>query len=532
MIELIVRHLLVLALAGFLALLLRRRSAALRHALWAVALILCIALPLLQKVPIGLPPTLVLPTLSFGQPVQPLDEIVAEHSATSAPLVSNSPLPTLQSLAWGFYLIVTTALAARWAGGWWMAVRLARRGKPLGRFHDTRVVVVPNVGPLTFSWPRATIVVPDASFRDRELVLRHELAHVQRADFIWQALGALACALWWFSPAVWLANRALRSEADRACDDRVLTQGASAPDYADSLLEIASMKSSARRPATALVPLIRRAGLAPRISSILASGTDRGSAGLLAILAMAALLLPAGLFVSHGAMAAADVAEIPSQDIRPTQDTSSGPAPSWTSLFGGVKLPPIISLQGKRIMLDPGHGGSDPGAIRDGLREADRTLDIARRTADYLRRQGAIVTMTRDGDQYVTQEQRAALSAGQDFFLSIHLEARPSVADAPGSQFPLSVFFHSEADAAEEAVAKDIASSIDFARGAASNGKFLPPEIRRVNLTVLRDANCPAYMINLGDIDKAGDRFRSSLPAIMAGFARGLMSAAASRAAD
>jgi N-acetylmuramoyl-L-alanine amidase len=529
MVQLIVRHLLVLSLAGAIALLLRRRSAALRHALWTIALIVCMALPLLQQVPIGVPAQLDLPTAFVVQPVQPLVEMVAQQSSAAAVRASGDSLPNLASLALGLYLIVATALVARWGLGWWMAVRLARKSQPLRWFHGARVVVVPDAGPLTFGWPRATIVVPDASFGDREQVLQHELAHVQRADFIWQATGALACALWWFSPAVWLAIRVQREEAERACDDRVLTGGACAPDYADSLLQIASMKSSGRRPATALVPLIRRAGLATRISSILAAGKDRRRAGTLAIIATAALLLPTGLFLSHEAIAAAAVADNASRARCPDPRN-----PRQVSLFMCRPwLPRDIDLKGKRIVLDPGHGGKDPGATRDGVREADRTLDIARRTADDLRRKGAIVTLTRGGDQFVSLEQRVALSAGQDLFLSIHLEAPRLQADAPRGQIPLSVYFHSEAGTAEETTAQDIASSIDAVRGPWGIGRLPEPEIiRRVNLKGLRDSNCLAYMINMGYLDNASDRARSRDAATLAAAAQALIASASARSAD
>ena len=84
-----------------------------------------------------------------------------------------------------------------------------------------------------------------------------------------------------------------------------------------------------------------------------------------------------------------------------------------------------------RIVLDPGHGGNDPGATGPtGLREKDVTLAIAHRIAPVLARQGVEVTLTRDDDRYVTLEERTARANayGADLFVSIHCNA----AEKPG----------------------------------------------------------------------------------------------------
>jgi len=82
-------------------------------------------------------------------------------------------------------------------------------------------------------------------------------------------------------------------------------------------------------------------------------------------------------------------------------------------------------------VLDPGHGGNDPGATGPtGLKEKDVTLAIAHRIAPVLARQGVEVTLTRDDDRYVTLEERTARANayGADLFVSIHCNA----AEKPG----------------------------------------------------------------------------------------------------
>ena len=77
------------------------------------------------------------------------------------------------------------------------------------------------------------------------------------------------------------------------------------------------------------------------------------------------------------------------------------------------------------IMLDPGHGGFDPGAVRYGLQEKDLTLDIAGKTRAALRPYPVDVFLTRDADIDLELAQRADLAnkLGADYFLSLHINA-------------------------------------------------------------------------------------------------------------
>lgn len=80
----------------------------------------------------------------------------------------------------------------------------------------------------------------------------------------------------------------------------------------------------------------------------------------------------------------------------------------------------------RRIALDPGHGGHDPGAIGPtGIREKDVTLSIAQRTKKLLEKAGLQVLMTRDNDATVKLEERTAKAnaADADLFVSLHCNA-------------------------------------------------------------------------------------------------------------
>jgi N-acetylmuramoyl-L-alanine amidase len=82
-----------------------------------------------------------------------------------------------------------------------------------------------------------------------------------------------------------------------------------------------------------------------------------------------------------------------------------------------------------RIVLDPGHGGFDPGAIGPGgVREKDVALDVALRAARALRTAGFDVRLTRDADRAVPLENRSAMAnaADADLFVSVHCNASES----------------------------------------------------------------------------------------------------------
>jgi N-acetylmuramoyl-L-alanine amidase len=82
----------------------------------------------------------------------------------------------------------------------------------------------------------------------------------------------------------------------------------------------------------------------------------------------------------------------------------------------------------RRVVVDAGHGGFDPGAIGpSGVREKDVTLAISRRLAERLRRAGFEVVMTRSDDRYVALEERTAIANAKrgDLFVSIHANANP-----------------------------------------------------------------------------------------------------------
>jgi N-acetylmuramoyl-L-alanine amidase len=101
----------------------------------------------------------------------------------------------------------------------------------------------------------------------------------------------------------------------------------------------------------------------------------------------------------------------------------------------GSKAPPQsqakqVGQRIKKIIIDPGHGGKDPGTCSpSGLKEKDIVLDVALRVAKALREKpGYEVILTRDRDVFIPLEERTAMANAKeaDLFLSIHVNAAPN----------------------------------------------------------------------------------------------------------
>ncbi|MCM2256284.1 MAG: N-acetylmuramoyl-L-alanine amidase [Vicinamibacteria bacterium] len=122
---------------------------------------------------------------------------------------------------------------------------------------------------------------------------------------------------------------------------------------------------------------------------------------------------------------------IPTPTPRPVvAQATPAPQPPKTNRSGDYSLARQLGLGARRIVIDAGHGGHDPGSIgRHGLQEKDLVLDIALKLARLVETElGAEVVMTRDSDVFIPLEERTAIanSKGADLFLSIHANSSRS----------------------------------------------------------------------------------------------------------
>ena len=134
--------------------------------------------------------------------------------------------------------------------------------------------------------------------------------------------------------------------------------------------------------------------------------------------------------IIHEDTAAAATPAAPVEAVAPLARRDQPPplptGPPSANLKGRFSLSRQLGLGVARIVIDPGHGGRDPGARTKGLTEADLVLDVALRLEKLLADQpGFEVVLTRRTDVYLPLEERTAVANRQDadLFLSIHANA-------------------------------------------------------------------------------------------------------------
>jgi hypothetical protein len=237
-----------------------------------------------------------------------------------------------------FWLIGVIALSIRSLGGWWLIQRLRatatiepsaaaqaafqRIASALGIRRPVLLRVTNAIaGPITVGAVRSLVLLPltaatSLSPDELEVVLAHELAHVRRADFLWNLLQTLAETLFFFHPAVWWIGSQIRHERELCCDDLALNVCPNPMVYAKALFHLEEQRSQNLRLAMALDGHQSPQTLRMRIARILGEPVSRSTQRPLRPFSLAAacaaliiLLLPVpqvlvGLTPTHAAVVA------------------------------------------------------------------------------------------------------------------------------------------------------------------------------------------------------------------------------------
>jgi len=194
----------------------------------------------------------------------------------------------LIDIAW---LAGVLVLFVRALGGAWMLSRirtalsyapgdeLAQRFSGIARrldlhHHVTLRIHAASISPFVAGLVRSVIYLPASALTSLnpeqiDAILAHELAHVRRADYVWNLLQGVMETLFFFHPAVWWVGRVLREERELCCDDIALQCSASPISYAKALLVLAEGQYGRPRFAMPLGGQNGRQHLLSRISRIL-----------------------------------------------------------------------------------------------------------------------------------------------------------------------------------------------------------------------------------------------------------------------
>jgi HEAT repeat protein/beta-lactamase regulating signal transducer with metallopeptidase domain len=365
--------------------LLRRRPAAVRHGVWAVAIVSALAVPLAS----GVLPRWRLPVLPADAALIPGPGAEPAPSRPLAMTRARGEVATLNLEATAATLADadrrdaaapagTRAVAAQavdWLGLVWVTIAamvlgrylasifsvrwLLRQAEPVDavRWRDAAEIAAAELGlrdtppllasagvtvPFTAGLFRPVVVVPLAAvahWSDERVrvVLLHELAHVRRRDCLMQAVTQVACAVYWFNPLAWIAARRLRAERERACDDLVLAAGLRGAEYAQHLLDIARTATSRRALSAAALAMARPSELEGRLLAILDSRPVVGLRAAGAGWRGSALAAAAVLALASVHPVAREVAP-----AAPTDETTAAEtvATAGDEVAGGEQLPP------------------------------------------------------------------------------------------------------------------------------------------------------------------------------------------------
>ncbi|MEM8719089.1 MAG: N-acetylmuramoyl-L-alanine amidase [Cyanobacteria bacterium P01_G01_bin.39] len=192
------------------------------------------------------------------------------------------------------------------------------------------------------------------------------------------------------------------------------------------------------------------------------------------------------------------VAPLPPSDA-PLMPPGFAKAPKERAL---TPITPVPASDRPRVIIDPGHGGKDPGTVGiAGFQEKDVVLPISMDVAEILRKQNIEVIMTRETDNFISLEGRTNLAndVDADLFVSIHANAiNLSRPDVNG----LETYYYKSGRRLAEVIHWSILNGVNIDnRG-----------IRRARFYVLRHSTMPAVLVEVGFLTGAVDSSRLKDP--------------------
>lgn len=165
-------------------------------------------------------------------------------------------------------------------------------------------------------------------------------------------------------------------------------------------------------------------------------------------------------------------------------------------------------LRGKRIVVDPGHGGDDRGATYGQVHEADLMWDLARRLEGQMAATGMEAMLSRGASRNPTDPERAGFAneTGADLFLSLHVDANSSP-DAEG----VACFHYGTPNGTTSTVGEALAGLIQ--RELTARTGMLDCRSHPRTWEPLRLTRCPAVRVEVGYLTNRADRDRLTNPA-------------------
>jgi TonB family protein len=226
----------------------------------------------------------------------------------------------------------------RVAGGRWAAAAVSI-SRTCGR--RRQIVLLQSDHPtllVTWGLTRARVLLPagaqDWPEERVRIVLAHELAHIERRDWVVQVTAEVVRSIFWFNPLVWMACRRLRHDSEQAADDAVLNGGIEGASYATHLVELAQAFNAHRRTWLPAPAIVRPSSLERRVRAMLNDRINRSPATRWARVATIGVALALAVAV---ASAQSGFASLSGSVVDPQQAMLPGVTLVLTNLQSGAK---------------------------------------------------------------------------------------------------------------------------------------------------------------------------------------------------
>ncbi len=172
--------------------------------------------------------------------------------------------------------------------------------------------------------------------------------------------------------------------------------------------------------------------------------------------------------------------------------------------FVGVEIGDPQDIYDKIVVLDPGHGGSDPGTIHNGVQEKSITYNILYKYAkDYFNGSDSTVKAywTRTNDSFISLSDRAAFAkkVGADLFISLHMNSATATANGTETYYS-TVNNKTQANGLSSAKLASI-----FQNGIIDTFDFYNRKVKTANFAVIKNNTVPAILIELGFMSNSSD---------------------------
>ena len=334
--------------------------------------------------------------------------------------------------------------------------------------------------PIIYGVMHSSILIPNNTSEtltqnDLKHVFLHELAHQKRKDVLMSLLFTIIQVVHWFNPVIWYAMYRMRRDREFACDALALSKlnPKKSHEYGQTILSLLSHISHERRILFTVGILETKNDIKRRLAMIANYKKPSLLRNLLALVLVAAI--------------------------------------GCGSLTEAKKLE-------YSVILDPGHGGKDFGAVSsDGFKEKDFTLSISKIIKAKLEKTGISVFMTRKNDRFLSFKDRLNIKnkINADLLISIHNNSYPM----DNSHHGITIWHDPD----------DKKTSLNYAVSVgAALQKNLPLKwngIRAAPYLILKESLFPALMIHIGYFTNIEDLEKIRNPAFQEMFAAVLTNA-------